>query len=189
MADEMLAACYLYQEDLVDEDELLLLAGEQEGTAPVFQYWKYDQFELGKMNQDEFKSEFRFKKEDIERLLLAFCFPNTFVCSNGTTASGVEGLCMLLRSLICLKNMLMQYMPKVMLWYMLLAFIDGTVRPTYRPDEHQKVVYNGHKRVHALKYQSVVAANGLIANLYGPVEGRSLDAGILHRSGLLRELK
>ena len=49
------------------------------------------------------------------------------------------------------------------------GFIDGTVRPICRPGENQKVVYNGHKRVHALKYQSVVAANGLVANLYGPV--------------------
>ena len=49
------------------------------------------------------------------------------------------------------------------------GFIDGTVRPICRPVENQKPVYNGHKRVHALKYQAVVAANGLIANLYGPV--------------------
>ena len=49
------------------------------------------------------------------------------------------------------------------------GFIDGTVRPICRPGENQNVVYNGHKRVHALKYQSVVAANGLVANLYGPV--------------------
>ena len=49
------------------------------------------------------------------------------------------------------------------------GFIDGTVRPICRPEQSQKIVYNGHKRVHALKYQSVVAANGLIANLYGPV--------------------
>ena len=56
------------------------------------------------------------------------------------------------------------------------GFIDGTVRPICRPGENQRVVYNGHKRVHALKYQSVVAANGLIANLCGPVEGRSNKA-------------
>ena len=49
------------------------------------------------------------------------------------------------------------------------GFIDGTVRPICRPVENQKTVYNGHKRVHALKYQAIVAANGLIANLYGPV--------------------
>ena len=31
------------------------------------------------------------------------------------------------------------------------------------------MLYNGHKRIHALKFQSVVAPNGMIANLYGPV--------------------
>ena len=49
------------------------------------------------------------------------------------------------------------------------GFVDGTVRPISRPCKHQRVVYNGHKRVHALKFQSVIAPNGLIANLYGPV--------------------
>ena len=49
------------------------------------------------------------------------------------------------------------------------GFIDGTVRPISRPDENQRVVYNGHKRVHGLKFQSVVIPNGLIAHLYGPV--------------------
>ena len=49
------------------------------------------------------------------------------------------------------------------------GFVDGTVRPVCRPGEHQRVMYNGHKRVHGLKFQSVVAPNGLIANLFGPV--------------------
>ena len=49
------------------------------------------------------------------------------------------------------------------------AFVDGTVRPICRPGEQQRVMYNGHKRLHGLKFQSVVAPNGLIANLFGPV--------------------
>ena len=49
------------------------------------------------------------------------------------------------------------------------GFIDGTVRPICRPGEFQRVVYNGHKRVHALKFQSLALPNGLIGNLYGPV--------------------
>ena len=49
------------------------------------------------------------------------------------------------------------------------GFIDGTVRPISRPGEHQRLVYNGHKRVHSLKFQSVALPNGMIANLYGPV--------------------
>ena len=49
------------------------------------------------------------------------------------------------------------------------GFIDGTVRPICRPEQNQRVVYNGHKRVHGLKYQSVVLPNGMVANMYGPV--------------------
>ena len=49
------------------------------------------------------------------------------------------------------------------------GFIDGTVRPICRPVELQEVVYNGYKRVHALKFQSLTVPSGLIANLFGPV--------------------
>ena len=49
------------------------------------------------------------------------------------------------------------------------GFIDGTVRPICGPGEDQRIVYNGYKRVHALKFQSVALPNGLIANMYGPV--------------------
>lgn len=49
------------------------------------------------------------------------------------------------------------------------GFIDGRVRPISRPGQHQRVVYNGHKRVHSLKFQSVALPNGLIGNMYGPV--------------------
>ena len=41
-------------------------------------------------------------------------------------------------------------------------FVDGTVRPVCRPGEHQRVIYNGHKRVHALKFQCVALPNGLM---------------------------
>ena len=34
------------------------------------------------------------------------------------------------------------------------GFIDGTVRLICRPEQNQRIVYKGHKRVHCLKYQS-----------------------------------
>ena len=68
------------------------------------------------------------------------------------------------------------------------GFIDGTVRPLCRPNKNQRFLYNGHKRIHAVKFQSVVAPNGLIASLYGPVEGKRHDSGLLAESGLLHEL-
>lgn len=69
------------------------------------------------------------------------------------------------------------------------GFIDGTVRPICRPGRLQRIVYNGHKRVHALKFQSVTLPNGMIANMYGPVEGRRHDAGMLADSELLQDLE
>ena len=53
---------------------------------------------------------------------------------------------------------------------------------------NQQLVFNGHKRIHALKYQSVVTPNGLIANLFGPFEGRRHDSALLQASGLLDNL-
>ena len=48
------------------------------------------------------------------------------------------------------------------------GFLDGTVRPVSKPGDHQRLVYNGHKRVHALKFQSLELFNGLIGNLFRP---------------------
>ena len=49
------------------------------------------------------------------------------------------------------------------------GFVDGTVRPIARLGIDQRLVFNGHKRVHSLKYQAIALPNGLIGNLYGPV--------------------
>ena len=60
-----------------------------------------------------------------------------------------------------------------------VQFKDETVRPVRKADENQRILYNRHKRVHGIKFQSVVAPNGLIASLFGPVEGRGVDSGLL----------
>jgi nuclease HARBI1 len=69
------------------------------------------------------------------------------------------------------------------------GFVDGTVRPICRPSQFQKQAYNGHKRVHALKFQSVSAPDGIIVDLTGPWEGRRHDCGMLRESGLLGRLE
>jgi len=70
-----------------------------------------------------------------------------------------------------------------------VPIFSGTVRAICRPKVHQRVVYNGHKRLHALKFQSIVAANGLIANLFGPIEGRRHDAYLLSESKVLEKME
>ena len=42
------------------------------------------------------------------------------------------------------------------------GFVGGTVRPIAHPDEDQSVVNNGHKRVQALKFQSLALLNGCL---------------------------
>lgn len=69
------------------------------------------------------------------------------------------------------------------------GFIDGTIRPTCRPTKNQRLVYSGHKRVHGLKFQSVVTPDGLVANLFGPVEGRRHDSHMLRASNILIDLE
>ncbi|KAE9343150.1 hypothetical protein PF008_g9812 [Phytophthora fragariae] len=69
------------------------------------------------------------------------------------------------------------------------GFIDGTVRPICRPGIGQQAVYNGHKRVHAFKFQTVVAPDGMICHVYGPVDGRRHDIYMLRESGLMSLLE
>ncbi|XP_048587454.1 uncharacterized protein LOC116601948 [Nematostella vectensis] len=69
------------------------------------------------------------------------------------------------------------------------GFVDGTVRPISRPGQNQRIVYNGHKRVHSLKFQSVALPNGLIGHMYGPVEGKRHDAFMLMESNILHEVE
>ena len=69
------------------------------------------------------------------------------------------------------------------------GFVDGTLCRIARPQSNHRVVYNGQKHVHRIKFQSVVIPNGLIANLAGPFEGRRHDSTMLHQSRMLRELQ
>ena len=68
------------------------------------------------------------------------------------------------------------------------GFTDGTVRSICWSRKDQRIMYNGYKKVHVIKFQSVVDPNGLIANLYGLVESRRHDSGMLGESGLFRNL-
>lgn len=70
-----------------------------------------------------------------------------------------------------------------------VGFIDGTCRPICRPKRHQKLLFSGHKRVHALKFQSLVTPDGLVSHLGGPYCGNRHDSAILTMSGLLADMR
>ena len=56
------------------------------------------------------------------------------------------------------------------------GFVDGTCTNICRPKHGQEQCYSGHKRKNVVKFQAIVVSCGLIANLYGQVEGRRHDA-------------
>ena len=73
------------------------------------------------------------------------------------------------------------------------GFIDGTLRQTCRPSRKstcisgirnrnniQRAAYSGHKCHQGLKFQSLVLPDGMIAQMFGPVEGRHHDITLLH---------
>jgi len=64
------------------------------------------------------------------------------------------------------------------------GFVDCTLRPIARPIYGQESVYNGWKRIHCLKYQAIIAPDGIISHLYGPVEGRIHDSAVWTESGM-----
>ena len=69
------------------------------------------------------------------------------------------------------------------------GFIDGTVRPICRPISCQRYFYSGHKRIHAIQFQTIVSPDGMIAHLFGPMEGSRHDNGMLRESQLLAYLE
>jgi nuclease HARBI1 len=69
------------------------------------------------------------------------------------------------------------------------AFIDGTLRHTCRPSEHQQEVYSGHKRKHGMKYQSVYLPMGFYAHMPDPEMGARHDGFMLGNSNLEEQLE
>ncbi|XP_033754685.1 protein ALP1-like [Pecten maximus] len=216
-----------------EDDDLMLLSlkgGELETEKPLFNFED--------LTNEKCKTLFRFEKDDIPLLCHALQIPPKIECTNRTTCSGLEGICILLRrlaypnrlsdlySLFGRSSTAMSFIINELLDFLhdthghLLrdlnrswlseqnldefanavraregplpncwGFIDGTVRPVCRPTHHQKLIYNGHKRVHALKYQSVVTPNGLVVNMFGPIEGKRHDAGMLRESQLQQQMR
>ena len=52
----------------------------------------------------------------------------------------------------------------------------------------QRAAYSGHKRHHGLKFQSVIVPDGMVVQMYGPVEGRRHDTTVLKVSRLEEKL-
>ncbi|CAC5374537.1 unnamed protein product [Mytilus coruscus] len=123
-----------------------------------------DAFNFDELSAEACKKLFRFEKDDIPNLCTALGIPDSFEYANAVAARDA---------------------PLLNCWH----FINGSVRPLCRPTTIQRILFNGHKRVHAIKFQSIVALNGLVANMYGRIEVRNHDAGLLRESSICEELQ
>lgn len=202
----------------ITAEQLLVLLEENTSHNPEFNYKQYESFDYESIPEPECRSNFRFDKADIPVLADVLGLPDMLRCYQGTTASKLEALCILLRRLafpcryadmiqmfgrpvaeLCMiTNEILDFIyahhrHRLTEWNQQLlnaenlqiyadtiytkgaalsncfGFVDGTVRPVCRPKQHQRTVYNGHKRVHSIKFQSVTLPNGIIANMFGPV--------------------
>lgn len=194
-------------------------------------------FNFNKFSDYDCLSYFRFRKEDISRVMNATAWPTekTLTSRNRYAVNPVLSTCILLRRLASparwrdLEEMFGKHASQLseIFWesvehlldareqllssdmkaaYLVprlerlaaavyqksgclqncVGFIDGTVLGIARPSANtlQIVAYNGHKRKHSLKYQALNTADGMIAHVYGPVEGRRHDWTLYVRSNL-----
>ena len=65
-----------------------------------------------------------------------------------------------------------------------IGFVDCTNRKICRPLIYQRLWYSGHKHFHAIKFQSWVLPDGIIAMIFGPYGGRVHDLKLWDESGL-----
>ena len=81
------------------EYEMFCVFSKLNRKNPPFPYWNYDHIEkqMDDMSSAKIKSEFRFGHSELPLLAEALQIPQYFICSNGTVASGMEGLLMLLK--------------------------------------------------------------------------------------------
>lgn len=84
-----------YLSDLVELEEFVLLY-QNNLSRLVFPHWKFD---LESWDEAECHTELRFRKSDLPALLVCFQIPEKIVCSQRTTCSGIEALCILLKRL------------------------------------------------------------------------------------------
>ena len=181
-----------HNDGFINDDEFVVLYDLYASKNLDFPYHSYAPFDLEEPDESEGFAEFRFGKRDI-RILKEFRL--SYPCRYGDMvhrfAKPVPDLSMITNQMIDFVynvhgNRVLNWNHEVLSPVNLqtyvdavtargaplpncFGFIDGTVRPISRPGEHQRLLYNGHKRVHALKFQSIALPNGLIGNLYGPV--------------------
>ena len=64
------------------------------------------------------------------------------------------------------------------------GFIDGTWMGVARPTKEQRDYYSGYRHRHGIKFQGIMAPDGLICSLCGPYIGEINDNSMVTESGI-----
>ena len=163
------------------------------------------------MEDNECLVEFRFDKQEIYDLVNVLQLPEVFICNNGMVVDSVAALCICLKRFVYLCRYV-DLVPRFGRSVPLLCMISNLVtdhiyerfsnlltnldQPWLSPHNLKMYADAIHVKGAALdncwgfidgKFQSVTAPNALIASLYGPVEGRTHDSGMLATYGMLQQ--
>ncbi|GJJ78236.1 nuclease HARBI1 [Entomortierella parvispora] len=68
------------------------------------------------------------------------------------------------------------------------AFVDGTAREIQMPTINQQAMYSGHKCHHCVKYQGIVAPDGILLHLSSAFSGTNHDMTIFDGTGFQQVL-
>ena len=79
------------------DEKLLLLYEKNSSKNTEFEYSEYEQFELDKLGDAEWKANFRVEKRYLPTLCEALQIPGVLKRNQRSIAGGIEGLCMLLK--------------------------------------------------------------------------------------------
>ncbi|PFX33887.1 hypothetical protein AWC38_SpisGene1217 [Stylophora pistillata] len=161
-----------FSKKLLTNEEFLFLYEANKPLNLELPYYEYEEFNLEEnIGEAECKAEFRFERGDIECLADVLQLPPTFECPERSVCDRIEGPCILLRRLAypCRYS----------------DMVSRRNGPICRLGENQRMVYNGQKRVHALKFQAVSLPNGLTGQTFRAVEGKKHAAAMLADSDLL----
>ena len=156
-----------------------------------FQLMRNDIYNLVNAQQlpDQLVTYNRLKLDSVEGLCVLFkrlAYPCRYSDVVSRFTRPVPDLCVIINHLLTNPKNMERYTkaihgkgaPRKNCW----GFVDGTVQPVSRPGNNQQVLYNGHKRMYAIQFQSIATPDGLVAFLQGPYKGKRHDSGILRES-------
>ena len=90
-----------YSFNIIDDTEFVLLYYRHKSKNPDIPYWRYEKFDLEKLNDDQCKVTFKFSINHIYDPKETQNIPEEIMCYNNARVDGVEALCAVLKRFAC----------------------------------------------------------------------------------------